>query len=374
MPQPMSALLTRIPNVTGLTPAAFSALFADSDFDGTASNDEMTKFAQLAWRCVSKSSKGVDRVTAVFNMGLFIGMPPSHAFPRLNLNVVIYQMLLRLLKPERINQKNFGLCGPAHFLILLLKSKPDQYVRMARELLSTGKTTADDGSEVIPDDYVCAYDPTGNIPEADWLLAASLRNAKTPIPLGKEGSYMGTNAAEVYAYCLHAGYGEVLSLACHGGVESLLAYFVIPAQFKPESVRKDIERITGTTDFQEPSVNVRLASRLRADGWRVLMQINSKLLTVTPPDDMIRRAAKDTQDPLHTGARQIVEQSWNPIVSKKSYFLQNTDHWVLLKKMSVERDQVSLRVYTWGTQKEIKGTVPLEEFRNAYSGFVAARG
>ncbi len=63
-----------------------------------------------------------------------------------------------------------------------------------------------------------------------------------------------------------------------------------------------------------------------------------------------------------------------PSFSKKGYVLQNTDHWVLLKKMLVERDQVSLRVYTWGTQKEIKGTVPMDEFRNAYSGFDAARG
>jgi hypothetical protein len=89
---------------------------------------------------------------------------------------------------------------------------------------------------------------------------------------------------------------------------------------------------------------------------------------------MIRQAATDPTNPMHGGARQIVEQSWNPIVSKKNYLLQNTDHWVLLKKMSVQRDQVSLRVYTWGTQKEMKGTVPISEFQNAYSGFVAARG
>ncbi len=371
----MSVLLTRIPTDGSLTSKDFAAKFKDSDFNGTATEDELVKFCQLAWKCISRTEgKSLDRVHAVFSMSTFVGLGPSAAFPNLNVKIVIFQIVLRLLKPERVNQDQFGLCGPAHFIITLIKSKPQKYVGMAYDLLTKGRTTGDDGFEVAPDKYVTAYDPSGKIPEADWLIAASLRNAQTEIPEGKEGRYTGTNASEVYAYFVHAGYKEAISLACHSGLERALAHLVVPPQFRPAGLQIELERFARDSDIQQPDTNVRIASWLRAQGWRVMIQINSKLLTQTPPDAFIREAARDSTNPMHEGARAITEKSWAPVVSKKSYLLQNTDHWVLVKNLEVKSGQVSLAVYTWGTQKKVKGEVPLEEFKNAYSGFVAARG
>src|SRR5690349_12518287 len=108
MPETMSALLTRISKPKEITPKRFAEMFGDDDFNGSATKKEMVAFWQLAYDCINFSTKSSDRSTAVFAMLGFTEIPSSTLFPKLNRNIVMFQMILRLMKPERVNQREFG--------------------------------------------------------------------------------------------------------------------------------------------------------------------------------------------------------------------------------------------------------------------------
>jgi hypothetical protein len=384
MPDPMLTLLTRLPeDVTTLTPAAFAALFGDGDFNGMATEKEMTKFWEKACQCIAASGKSDARKIAIQFLQPLLKLDKSIIFPKLNTNIVTYQLILRILKPERVNQKEFGLCGPAHFMIVLIKSRPAKYASMAIELLKIGKTTGEDGSELIPDEYVTDYDPGDTIPQADWLLAASLRNAQTPIPLGKEGTYSGTKGPDVFAYCLHAGYKRIAYAMCYQRATDSIARFFASdgySGFKPEIVKSQIEARSGLSDWFNPEINFKMACVLRQDGWRVLLLSNSELFKNSPPSEDLRQDSV-SQDPTTRQVASMLlekqESKWNPIVTEKKIipglYVQNFNHWVLAKNIDERGGSVFLDVYTWGGQYSLKGEVKMKDFVNCYGGFVAAK-
>src|SRR5438477_3829696 len=156
---PMTALLARITLPKTITPAAFAQLFDDFDFDGNATDQQMQAFLQAALACLQSSNKSIERLNALSRLSALVDVQTSGIFPRLNVQIVLFQLILRVLKPERVNQISFGLCGPAHFAIALIKARPWVYVELACSLLFKGRAYGDDGFEIVPDDYVRNFDP-----------------------------------------------------------------------------------------------------------------------------------------------------------------------------------------------------------------------
>jgi len=376
----MSAILLKVRNINPLTPKSFAAALGDFDFDGTATAAEMRAFWQLAHDCIDAApEKSLHRRTAMFAMSGFLMIESAAAFPKLNVKIVTYQMVLRLLKPERVNQRVFGICGPAHFILLLIKSRPIKYVSMAFDLLTKGKTMGEDGFEIIPDKYVLDFEPGESIPEADWLLAAPLRNAQTPIPPGKErGVYGGTNGPEVFAYFQHAGYERIVLLSCYQRSTDWLGHALKPGhyeQFEPSELRKMVEGFAAGDKMSDPIVNFRIACKLREIGWRVMLQTNAELIKFDPITDKEREAAK-TGKTFDVKRLADKEEAWKGIVTEKTMspgiYTQNVGHWVLAKEIAIKGDAVKMTVYTWGTQHSVKAQITLKEFSNCYGGFVAA--
>jgi hypothetical protein len=380
MPEPMSAILRRVAAINSPTPKSFAAAFDDFDFDGTATRQEMRAFWELAHNCLEASDKSLDRRTAMFAMSGFAEVGPSAAFPKLNVKVIMFQMILRLLKPERVHQRVFGICGPSHFVVLLIKSKPLKYVSMAMDLLTKGKTIADDGFEIVPDKYVMDFDPQQTISQADWLLAASLRNAQIPIP-GKElGTYSGTNAPEVFAYFKHAGYERIVLLSCYQRATDWMAHSVASSfyeRFEPAADQKMIEGFAAGGKTHDPVTNFRVACKLREIGWRVMLMTNGDLFKFDPITTQEREAAKGGK-PFDVTRLALKQDKWNEIVTEKTLspgiYAQNVNHWVLAKDIAVRGEEVKLTVYTWGSQYTLNAAITLKEFSNCYSGFVAAFG
>jgi len=377
----MSAILLQLTHSAPASPVDFARACGDFQFNGAASGNEMRDFWLMAHKCMQRSSKSLERIGAVWSMGKFLEMPASTFFPHLDVKIVTYQMIIRLMKPERVNQMTFGICGPAHFVVLWIKSKPRNYVSMAYELLTAGKATTDSGSPIVPNKFVREFNPAGSIPEADWLFAASLRNADGPIPEGTDrGSYSGTQNPEIFNYCLEAGYTEVVSVMCYQRLADSFASLFAPsfyANFHPIGLREVVERMCGGGKFSDPAVNFTVACTLRSLGFRVLLQINSGLLTFEPATDKQRERAKSGKYADVAPVKDNDEQ-WKSIVSEKTVFGpivgQNFNHWVLAKNIAVEGESVRLGVYTWGTRKEVAYTLYMKDFANAYGGFVAARG
>lgn len=379
MPEAMSALLTKVPKPKEITPKRFAEMFGDDDFNGSATKREMVAFWQLAYDCINFSTKSSDRSTAVFAMLGFTEIPSSTLFPKLDRNIVMFQMILRLMKPERVNQREFGICGPAHFIVLLIKSRPIKYVSMAMDLLTKGRTTGEDGFEIIPDKYVMEFEPEGSIPQADWLLAASLRNSQTPIPPGKErGEYGGTKSPDVFAYCLHAGYSEIASVGCYKRASDWLAHTIAPSyyeQYHPDGLRKDLAEKFG--NLSDPENNFRMACWLRNQGWRVMLKTNGDLFHLEPVSQSVREKAA-TGNPFSQQYVTQRDESRKAATSEKTLggiiSMQNVNHWVLAKKIELSSGVVKLNVYTWGGQQSLKIDLTMDEFSNSYAGFVAARG
>jgi hypothetical protein len=291
-------------------------------------------------------------------------------------------MILRLLKPERVNQREFGLCGPAHFVVLLLKSRPVKYVFIAMELLQAGTATGEDGSRIVANEYVRNFNPKGSMAQADWLLAGSLRNTDGPVPEGTaRESYSGTKNPDVVNYCLAAGYKEVVSVMCYQRwTDSFASVFQsrFYADFHPPEMQHELDVLAEGAKLSDPAANFKVACALRSQGWRVLLQSNSGLFKFDPvPDDRRGRAeAGNKFDQTFVNDR---DDTWKSITSETTMAgvisAQNFNHWVLAKDIAIlGGDKVRLCVYTWGGQQTVKAQLTLAELANCYGGFVAARG
>jgi hypothetical protein len=108
-------------------------------------------------------------------------------WPRLHRATVADQLDARVDDPTKVNQGQVGLCAPSAFLEDLITDDPEHYARMGHELFDLGMThmlrgpvPKAGGKFLIPDEDVRTYPiPTGagDIPEADWLMLSSIRQA-----------------------------------------------------------------------------------------------------------------------------------------------------------------------------------------------------
>jgi hypothetical protein len=465
MPDPMKTLvdkLTRIyaarPRGAGipLGPENFSTALQDFAFSGVAERSDMTQFLTLAmtacdwahlptevWQKRSGGGTGPRRVDkmnarkmALISILLFVQdvaktqAYTSPHFPHLNVYRVLYQLTIRVVKPMRINQRDFGLCGPAHVLVVLAKTNPERYVKLALDLLLHGKCSLH-GIEITPNKYVRAYRPEFTIPEADWLLAASFRNADEEIP-AERGHYGDTKGPDVYRWLVACGYQQVaLCGVHHAPSETILGIMPGLSHFSESYHPTKPREIEEAANIHSPMANITLAKKLCECGWRVLLLVNGSWANFAK-DSATRKLAEDDlamakrsgeleqrrkemdKDPTFLGldedtkrllienavrGPQIVRPTQSgpknttgsnrvamtepdlrqSIIEKSQSYLGGfivlpaVSHWVIAKRIEIADGKIKVVRYTWGAKEETD-PFDISIFLMGYTGFCACRG
>lgn len=133
----------------------------------------------------------------------------ASGFPMLDPDLVFYQLALRVLRPERIDQGDYGLCGPAAFAVLLAQTDPVTYVQISVELLLTGQSTFRN-MKLTPNESIRRHQPH-RTPHADWMVLASMRSSDDLITQGMDrGEYGGTKFGQMIDWLKRAGYGTIV--------------------------------------------------------------------------------------------------------------------------------------------------------------------
>jgi hypothetical protein len=104
----------------------------------------------------------------------FPALPKGRPFPRITEADIITGLHDRVIDPSKQNQGRAGLCVPAAFFYCVLNYKPELYVQYVIDLFTTGKARI--GSlEVKPSAACRLYQPPlDKIAAVDWVALASL--------------------------------------------------------------------------------------------------------------------------------------------------------------------------------------------------------
>ncbi|HYC88398.1 MAG TPA: hypothetical protein VEO54_04235 [Thermoanaerobaculia bacterium] len=404
----MSSLLAKLRPLAHLPPGRLADQLGDHDFNGTATPNELGEFLRLLFGAFGNKAasplrmKRSEGLLALFRIA---DLPRSNYYPKLNVAIVVYQAAIRLLRPARIDQKEFGLCGPAHFALMMLKTVPEQYVKMVCELLERGRTSSPDGTEVVPNPHVTAFDPGQSIAQADWLIAGTLRNLDKAVPAGeKRGAYGGTQGPDVFRYCVQAGYKRVIANTAYEKKPRFLldrlahATVVLSSSYEnyhPADTRAYVrDRLGYDGNVCEGTTSIHLACDLVRQGWRVLLKINSEWAAYVARDPVASASDKVPLDMVPPGPerdrylqvqlaieRRALDKDIEDLIAKlkaprtvmKVLPVGTANHWVLAKTLTINAGMLHATIYTWGG-KRAPVAVPVDAFVQAYSGFVAAMG
>jgi hypothetical protein len=95
----------------------------------------------------------------------------------MNRSTIVSEISDRLRDPMIMDQNPTGLCGPLAVVMELARRNAVRYVQAAKELLETGKLTCPTG-RVIEAEQELRAEPViaGDIGQVDWLLAATMRD------------------------------------------------------------------------------------------------------------------------------------------------------------------------------------------------------
>jgi len=223
-------------------------------------------------------------------------------FPYLDRDRVGIDLLLRVSNPNIINQQNAGLCGPVSLLYSLASDSPAAYAKFGIDLYEKGKAKI--GRIDIEPSYDCRhYLPKPPMSQGEWLTAGSLRDSENWFfdydSVKASGS---STTAEMVVWFKRSGYTDV-----HYDDNIVMS-----------REAGDINRIN--TYYN--------------DGYRVLLRINSKLLS-----------RKKQADSSYQG-----------------------NHFVVLRSpITVSGQTVRLTVYTWG---EGQWNIPAQGTQLSPGGFL----
>lgn len=295
-----------------------------------------------------------------------------HGFPLLNLDNVLYQLVMRVLEPRLIDQGPYGLCGPAAFAVLLAKVDPVRYVRIAIELLVDGRSRIN-GMALRPNESIRRHRPD-RTPEADWLVLASVRSSDDALVEGMStGEYGGTTYNVMVDWLKRAGYGVIVGAFAPYLTGSLKTFSTLPlihsldswftCEFHPSKPSFlngiDLRRIT------DQPFNLFLADRFVRNHWKVFLLVSEKYTQTSGDQDPIEAALAPMRD---IGAHNLEGMRKNLIAQMVG---GKTNHWVLAKEIHLGGDgSVRITRYSWGA-KGTTAPISRELFYQIYGGFIA---
>ena len=320
------------------------------------------------------------------------------AFGKLSPQRMAVDLMIRSLSPEKIDQKGYGLCGPAAFMMQLAKDDPKAYVRAATDLAMAGRTRIGK-LDLRPCDAVKGYDPNGKIADADWLMLGSLTNGDDIQTREKNdtlGEYGGSHMGHMFGWLKQAGFSSVMSVPVytsdsilshkagndaakgHGKVVSTLIKLVSPLAVPTQYSNGKPSFVDDKTAWKGPD-NIALAGDLARRGFKVFVTINESIAnprTVRGLEEQVpifKELALQSKD-----ESQIKKWSRSPdeirgdLVTEKIDQDPKTNHWALLDDVKIREDgKVSVTVYSYG-EKSTLPPVDMATFQKIYGGFVAA--
>jgi hypothetical protein len=355
------------------TTNAFLSALATYPFTGAARPTDVLKFLSYA-RDVCEGVNAAQKRGAI---DLLSNIPPnSEAFPHLRMPKVVYDLTKRILQPRLIGQGAYGLCGPATFTLLLAKTRPLDYARLAVDLTRRGASTIN-GLEIAPNAHVRGHTPQPPIEEGDWLIEASLRNADDALTQDLNlAQYGGTDTRDMFDWLKRSGYSTVSCLPTlamldlNAAMKSLFGSWVL-LQFHPS--RPDFLSRFSNDELTSPAGNLSLAARFCANGWKVLLMITEKLATTTGGTDPIAgrvQAVSDAYGALGQVAPQATLDNARRAAIATLVGDVRPNHWVLARSIALAGGQVRVRRYSYGT-KETTSPIDADIFYRIYGGFIA---
>jgi hypothetical protein len=160
--------------------------------------------------------------------------PTTGAFRNITRDEVARGLCDRLANPDKINQGDASLCGPASFLYCILRDSPEAYVTYVTQMYMRGVARIR-SLEVKPSKDCLSCKPSG-IDPVDWVALASLRDSEnTFFDYQASSNEVGgiTMPRTMASWFEKAGYMNVANetnLFCTKGADSLKAALGLVAQ------------------------------------------------------------------------------------------------------------------------------------------------
>ncbi len=302
--------------------------------------------------CAAKKQN--EKIKAVQLLRTFQREDWGSAFKCLDKNTVTYQLLLRVLEPRLVNQHRLGMCGPATVIMIVAKTDPVAYTKCAVSLFEFGT-----GSlrlwQLKPDKLILDFDPSGFIPQADWLVLASARNQITDFLVNKSlaDQYGRSSLRQRFDWLVNCGFQYGMHLPVNGP----------PAFHGCDSGHWFLSN----RDHKTVLDNIRIANEACDwGGWVVNLRIEGDFISkhgkvVTPKG--IPQLQSQPDDPGIT--------RWVDMMNAQAFAPTGVDHSVWLKKCKLfpygGDDCVDLVLYSWGYKWRLD-TVPVKYLVNGWGG------
>jgi hypothetical protein len=241
----------------------------------------------------------------------------ARAFPHIDHETYLEELIIRIKKPKSINQGQVGFCGPAAVLYALANDEPMTYARLATELYLHGQTTV--RTWVLKAGALASIKPTEDqdINICDWVTMSCIRTNMSIVGTltSLVGVATGAHPLELVACFKGLGYTNVVD-------DTYSGWF-------------------NTPDLK----NLRMASDLWARKYKVVLCVNSDMFAEKPTTSTF------------------------------------VNHFCTLKSVvEIKNKKISCRVWQWGIDKKEPDTdrhkihVNLDQdmFMSNYFGYVAA--
>jgi len=242
----------------------------------------------------------------------FPPLPKGRPFPRIDQADVVAGLRERVNDPHKQNQGAASLCGPAAFFYCVLNYKPELYVQYVIDLFTTGKARI--GSLKVEPSLPCRVyqPPTDKIAPVDWIALASLRDSENTI---MDYSSADDTTAGITRPGTLAGW---LRDIAYQGVRDDTNYYFCKGRKEVEAFDRDM--------------------RIDRD---VCLLVNDNM--------------------LYPSKQKL-----------KSMFC---NHWIVVDEVNLNRDQISVSVYSWGNPYRIPavGTLSIHDFSLNFYGYVSGK-
>jgi len=250
-----------------------------------------------------------------------------------------------LLHPERIDQKDTNLCGPSAFTALLAGERPQMFLDMGIELLTTGKTLKP--LSLSLSSY--SINKASSFLEIFLTEIRRSSNLTGYSPISFREDFQGLTAARTIVNWLQAcAVGEIEDLTLpetvRGTRPSTGLYFLLNALFlgfhsknyralpKPENLDYVIEQI----------------------------RVGKQAILLISGDWMDH--LKSLENHLALGITSVSHKT------TKNYCCFSFDHYVFLTHLAYKEQQVEYQFMTWG--KKYQGVETLQNFLKHYRGAI----
>jgi hypothetical protein len=311
------------------------------------SQQETTDFLLLLQQALHEDKKyNPNRQRALVNIMTYNVNPGAAHFTGVSPSKFAFQLALRVREPNLISQGDLGLCGANAAVIHFAKTNPIGYVDLGIQLMKTGKGMFGQ-SKVEPNDTLKSGVTKLRLEEADYVVLASVRGSAGFMDWAfgnsKEGIAEGMTEDDVIKLLKQAGYTEVEDHA---------------ASFKL---------------FSSWDENLALAAQRVSLGRLVIVGIHGDLVRTMKSDkkkqvDSLPSTNEPEERAKAEAARKPGSGKVDPPVKS---VLTPTNHWVLVSKLVVSGEEVTIKLYSWG--ESLNRTMPRKNFLSCYGGFVCAR-